>query len=145
MRLPALAQITFVTALAGLSAVLGIRWIEDPLHRVILWGLLVWLLLESIEAVLFWNRHPWKPCVVATWLLLKDNGRAVLALPMAFLLTGMGIALIYTAVGRTPPDDYWMLIGILVIFGAIAIAMLAVPNHWETSQRRRNQRRGTDT
>ncbi len=131
-------RITIIVALAGMGAALGTRWVEDPLHRVILWGLWIWLLLESVEAFLSWNQHPWRAHVLAIWSLLKTQALAAMVLPMAFLLTGLGVSLIYTVVGRRSADDLWMLIGVLVILGAIAIATLAASKYSEKSPGRRS-------
>ena len=70
---------------------------SDPLYRLVLWGLLIWLLFESIEAVLHWSRHPWVPRTAGLRGSLIRRALAGLNLLMAGTLAGLGLLMIFTA------------------------------------------------
>jgi apolipoprotein N-acyltransferase len=124
-----LLRIAIAVALFGAAAALGAWWATDTFQRVLLWSLLIWLLFESIEAILSWDHHPWRSYAITLWSFLRDHASAALAVPLAFVLTGIGVALIYTVVGRRTENDIWMLIGILVILAAIAAVGLVIQPH----------------
>lgn len=124
-----LLRITIAVTLFGAIAALGGWWATDTLQRVILWGLLIWLLFESIEAILSWDHHPWRSYAITLRSFLRDHASVALIVPLTFLLTGIGVALIFTVIGRRTENAIWMLIGILVILAAVAAVGLVIQPH----------------
>jgi hypothetical protein len=56
-----LSRPAFVTPALALAGALLTAWlIKDNGQRLVLWGLLLWLLIESTEAVRHWKVHPWR-------------------------------------------------------------------------------------
>lgn len=137
-----LSRIAIVAAFFGVGAALEIWWITDTLQRVVVWGLLIWLLFESIEAVLSWDRHPWRSPALTFWLFLRDHALEALVIPVAFLLTGIGVALIYTVVGRKTESGLWMFVGLFAILAAIVAVMLVTPPYRPRAGRHGSSRRG---
>lgn len=136
-----LSRIILVAVLAGTGVTLGAWWAKDVLHRAALWALLVWLLFESIEAAQSWDCHPWRPYALTLWSSLRDRVSAVLVVPLAFVLTGIGVALIYRVVGNKTAGDLWMFIGLLAILAALIAIGLVTPSHRRRARRHGSSRR----
>jgi hypothetical protein len=123
---------TSISTLAIAAAVAAVLCLTDLVPearlRLVLWGLLIWLLVEAAEAREHWAVHRWAPRTRALLRSLLSHALVGLTLVMAFLLAFLGAAIL---LGARRPDGEWLaaqaafgLAVLLIAAGAILLTAL---------------------
>lgn len=91
---------------------------SEPLFRLVLWGLLVWISFEAVEAATSWSRHSPGPEVAALLATLLDRALIGLVLLVAFFLCVLGgDLLLRTLSGQGPAAGG---LGFIALAGGLA-------------------------